>query len=355
MPSTKAEVQTPALLVDLAAMEHNLKTMSAFFRNRPAKLRPHFKNHRVLELAALQIEHGAIGITCARLWQAEKLVQSGITSILIANEIAGESELLRFADLSKQAPVVLAVDNPAVIKDMGRVARNANVDLHVVVDVDLGLRRCGVAPGAPAAALARQALEQGLKVRGIMGYEGHLQPLPPGPEKQQAVTQAMASLAHSATCMASAGIATEILSCGGSGDYSIAGNYPGVTEIQAGSYLLMDTWYAPYAPDFRLALSVLATVISKTPGERIVLDAGVKAISGERGLPSLKGREGMKLRALHAEHAPVDLVGPNVNSNVDVGDKLEISVHYHDGTIHLHNRMYGIRDNKVERIFQIEH
>ena len=148
------------------------------------------------------------------------------------------------------------------------------------------------------------------------------------------------------------GIAVEIVSCGGTGDYSITGSYSGVTEIQAGSYLLMDTGYAPYAPDFRPALTVLATVISKTPGERIVLDAGVKAISGERGLPSLKGIDGLKLKALHAEHAPVEIVGPGVN--VEVGDKLEVAVQYHDGTIHLHKCIYGIRDGRVERVFPIE-
>jgi D-serine deaminase-like pyridoxal phosphate-dependent protein len=352
-PSTKAEIATPALLVDLPTMEQNLKRMSAFFQSRPAKLRPHFKNHRVLELAALQMQHGAIGITCARVWQAERLLEAGIRRILIANEIAGEAELHRFADLAKEAPVILAVDNGAVVDDLGRIARNRKVALHVLVDVDLGLRRCGVAAGEAAVWLARRALEQGLKLCGIMGYEGHLQPLVPGAEKERVVDEAMQMLVGTARRFEQDGIAVEIVSCGGTGDYSIAGSYSGVTEIQAGSYLLMDTWYAPYAPDFRPALTVLATVISKTPGERIVLDAGVKAISGERGLPSLKGIDGLKLKALHAEHAPVEIVGPG--ANVEVGDKLEISVQYHDGTIHLHKCIYGIRDGRVERIFQIEH
>src|SRR5208283_4158442 len=152
-PSTKAEIPTPALLVDLAAMEQNLKAMSLFFANRPAKLRPHFKNHRVLELAARQMEYGAIGITCARLWQAERLVQAGVRNILIANEMVGEAELQRFADLAEEAPVVVAVDNCVVVEEMGRVARNRKVECHVVVDIDLGLKRCGVAPGEPALSL----------------------------------------------------------------------------------------------------------------------------------------------------------------------------------------------------------
>jgi len=333
-------------------MEQNLHRMAAFFQNRSAKLRPHFKNHRVLGLAKLQIQQGAIGITCARVWQAERLVEAGIPRVLIANEIAGEAELHRFADLAKEAPVILAVDNGRVVDDLGRIARNRNVDLHVLVDVDLGLKRCGVAPGEAALWLARRALEQGLKLRGIMGYEGHLQPIAPGLEKERVVGEAMQMLVGTAKSFAQDGIAVEIVSCGGTGDYSITGSYSGVTEIQAGSYLLMDTWYAPYAPDFRPALTVLATVISKTPGQRIVLDAGVKAISGERGLPSLKGIDGLKLKALHAEHAPVEIVGPG--GNVEVGDKLEVAVQYHDGTVHLHKCMYGIRDGRVECVFPIE-
>lgn len=347
------DVETPALLVDLNAMEQNLKTMAKFFCSQSAKLRPHFKNHRVLELAARQMEHGAIGITCARLWQAERLVNFGIRNVLIANEIAGESPLQRYVELSREAPVLIAVDNAAAVTDMARLARSRKADVSVLVDVDLGLKRCGVQPGEPAVSLARIVVEHGLRFRGIMGYEGHLQPLLPSPEKNAVVRQAMKSLVDTRKQIEAAGIPVEIVSCGGSGDYSIAGAYPGVTENQAGSYLLMDTWYAPFAPDFKVALSVLATVISKTPGERIVVDAGVKAISGERGLPSVKSVAGLKLKALHAEHAPIEILEPTVN--VEVGDKIEIAVQYHDGTIHLHDRMYGIRNGKVEQIFSIEH
>ncbi len=348
-----ADLETPALLVDLDAMEQNLQTMARFFRGRSAKLRPHFKNHRVLELARRQIEHGAAGVTCARLWQAQALVQAGIRDVLIANELAGETPLRRFVELSGEASVIVAVDNAAVVKEIGRLARDRRTNVNVVVDIDLGLKRCGAPPGEAAVALAKVAVEQGLKFRGVMGYEGHLQPLPPGPDKHHAVTQAMQSLLCTKQLIEAEGIPVEIVSCGGTGDYAISASYPGVTENQAGSYLLMDSWYAPFAPDFRQSLSVLATVISKTAGERIVVDAGVKAISGERGLPAVKGIAGLRLKALHAEHAPIEIVESGVT--VGVGDKIEISVHYHDGTIQLHSRMFGIRDGQVEQVFTIEH
>ena len=348
----KTDIETPALLVDLAVMERNLETMARFFCNRPAKLRPHFKNHRVLELAARQMEHGAIGITCARLWQAERLANFGIRDILIANEIAGDEPVARFVEISREVPVIVAVDNPKVVADMARCARNAKAGVNVVVDVDLGLKRCGAPPGEPAASLAKLVVASGLKFRGVMGYEGHLQPKPPGPEKQRLVAEAMQALVQTKELIESYGIPVGIVSCGGTGDYSIAGAFPGVTENQAGSYLLMDAWYAPVVSDFQVALSVLATVISKTAGERLVVDAGCKVISGERGLPSVKEISGLTVKALHAEHAPIEIHDPAVE--VEVGDKIEMVVQYHDGTVNLHRRMFGIRNGEVERVFTIE-
>lgn len=349
----RADIETPALLVDLDVMDRNLETMAHFFCNRAAKLRPHFKNHRVLELARRQVEYGAMGITCARLWQAERLAHFGIRDILIANEIAGDEPLARFAELSREAPVIVAVDNAKIVADMARCARNRKTELNVVVDVDLGLKRCGVPPGAPAAELAQLVVESGLKFRGLMGYEGHLQPHPPGPEKKRAVSEALQALVQTKVMIESYGIPVGIVSCGGTGDYTIAGAFPGVTENQAGSYLLMDTWYAPVVHDFHVALSVLATVISKTASERLVVDAGCKAISGERGLPSVKGISSLKVKALHAEHAPVEIQDPAVD--VEVGDKIELAVQYHDGTVNMHRCMYGIRNGTVEQVFTIEH
>jgi D-serine deaminase-like pyridoxal phosphate-dependent protein len=349
----KSQLETPALLVDLNAMEHNLKLMARFFENRKARLRPHFKNHRVLELASLQMQNGAIGITCANLWQAEKLVHHGIRNILIANEIAGEAAIRRYIALTREAPVMIAVDNASVVRELARLGGEHAKNIHVLVDIDLGLQRCGIAAGEPAVALARLIVDSGLRLRGIMGYEGHLQPLEPGPEKTNLVGDAIKKLAESKRDIEAAGMPVEIVSCSGTGDYTLATQYPAVTEVQAGSYLLMDTWYAPFAPQFQLSLSVLATVISKTPGERIVADAGVKALSGQRGLPVVKNFAGLHLRALHAEHSPIDIVDPTVN--VEVGDKIEIGVHYHDGTMQLHRRMYGTRDGMVEKIFEIEH
>lgn len=346
-------IDTPALLVDLDTMERNQRRMVELFAGKKVRVRPHFKNHRVLELADRQIASGAVGITCARLWQAERLIQHGIRNVLVANEIAGELMIRKFIELSRIAPVIVGVDNASTVDELARLASAERGSLNLVVDFDLGLRRCGVVDAATGLALARKIVDSGICFRGVMGYEGHLQPLPPGPEKERVVKEALATLVSGKELIERDGIPVEIVSCGGTGDCVIVSDFTGVTEAQPGSYLLMDSWYAPYAPDFSAALTVLATVISRTGNDRLVVDAGVKAISGERGLPSVAGFDGLKLKALHAEHAPIEILDEKLAPNV--GEKVQIRVQYHDGTVHLHRQMYGIRDGRVEQIFQIEH
>ena len=349
------DLETPALLLDLPVMEANLETMKQWLRTSPAKVRPHFKNHRVLALADEQIAAGATGITCARLWQAERLLKHGIRDVLIANEIAGPTMIRQFVELSRLAPVIVAVDCAEIIDQMAAAAGADRGLLNLVVDLDLGLKRCGVATPEAALELAKKVVSNGLRFRGLMGYEGHLQPQIPGPEKDRTVREALSKLIEAKKLVEAAGIPIENVSCGGTGDYTISGSYPGVTEVQAGSYMFMDAWYAPYAPDFHPALSVLCTVLSKTDGQRIVLDGGCKAISGERGLPSIVGGDGLRLKALHAEHAPIEIVDQESGKAIKVGDRLRVRVQYHDGTIQLHKKMFGVRGGAVDRVLTIEH
>jgi D-serine deaminase-like pyridoxal phosphate-dependent protein len=299
---TKQEIETPALVIDLEGMEANLERMAAFFRTVPAKLRPHFKNLKCSALAARQLKAGAIGITCATLPEAECLVQQGVRSVLLANEIVDPEKIRRFVELSRQADVIVCIDNEKIADDLARAGRNRQTPVSVLVDVDVGLNRCGVPPGEPAMRLARAALEKGLRFRGLMGYEGHLLRKLPGLEKEQAVAAAMDPLVETKICLEREGVPVEIVSGGGTGSYALSGRYPGVTEIQAGSYLLMDTDYRKCCTDFGLALTVFTSVISKTGGERIVVDAGLKTVSCERGIPTLKNLPGLTVRRLTAEH-----------------------------------------------------
>jgi D-serine deaminase-like pyridoxal phosphate-dependent protein len=348
----KSQIRTPALLLDMHVMEGNLKRMAAFFGEGPTRLRPHYKNHKCVALARRQLACGAIGITCATLGEAEALVQGGIQGILLANELAGAVKIERFAQLSRETDLIVAVDNERTIAALAAASARTKVQLSIVVDVDTGMGRCGVPPGEPALALAQLACAQGLRFRGLIGYEGHCIRMPPEPAKANAAQQAMDKLVSTANLIRSRGFSVEIVSAGGTGTYSISGRFPGVTEIQAGSYLLMDTDYQTVCGDFNLALSVLGTVISRAGNERMVLDIGLKEISGERGLPVLKNMDGARLRKLNAEHAIVDILDPNLP--VQVGDQLELWAHYSDATVNLHRQMFGIRDGQVDETFLFE-
>jgi D-serine deaminase-like pyridoxal phosphate-dependent protein len=348
------QITTPALLTDLDAMESNLQRMAGFFADKRCKLRPHFKNHKVPLFAWKQLRAGAIGITCATLREAEILVHHGVDSILIANEIAGEAKTARLAELSKLASVIVAIDNFNTVKDLGLAQRNCNSQIEVVVDIDIGLGRCGVAPGEAALELAKCALAEGLKFRGIMGYDGHFQVMPPSPERDQQVRFGSKSLVDSAALIQAAGIPVSIVSTGGTGTHAVSGEFPDITEIQAGSYLLMDTIYVNRGASFRRSLTVLATVISTRGSGHAVIDCGVKAISGERGLPTVKDKSGVSVTALHAEHGLLQLQADSQVS-LEVGQRIELWVLYSDATVNLHSALYGVRHGKVEEVFRIEH
>ena len=195
-------------------------------------------------------------------------------------------------------------------------------------------------------------LALGLRFRGLMAYEGHVLRKPPGPEKAEAVAAAMEPVRQTRICLEKAGVPVEIVSVGGTGSYSLSGRYPGVTEIQAGSYLLMDTDYQKCCADFSTALSVLTTVLSKTEGERIVTDSGLKALSCERGVPAVKNLPGLSTRRLTAEHGIIDIT--DRQAPVEVGDRIEMQVHYSDATVNLHDRIYGIRGGRVEEVLRVE-
>lgn len=349
---TRQEIETPALLADLDRMEANLERMALFFRQVPAKLRPHFKNHKCPDLAARQLYAGAVGITCATLREAECLVHHGIRSVLLANEIVDPAKIRRLVELARRADVIVCVDNEKVADELARAARNRHMQVSVLVDVDVGLHRCGVPPGEATVRLARTLVEKGLRFRGLMGYEGQVLRKPPGPEKEEAAAAAMGPLVETKAALEREGLHVEIVSAGGTGTYSISGRYPGVTEIQAGSYLLMDTDYQKCCTDFDPALTLLTTVISKTEGERIVVDAGLKALSCERGIPAIKDLPGLATRRLTAEHGIIDLQNPL--APVEVGDRIEMWVHYSDATVNLHERIYGIRKGLVEEILRVE-
>ncbi len=338
------ELETPALLIDLDAMETNLAKVSDYYRGRAVKARPHFKNHAVLALAQRQVAAGAIGMTVARVRHAEALAEHGVGSILVANEIVDEGSLRRLIEISRYAEIILSVDDEENVSQIARLAGDAKANINLVIDLEVGLGRCG-APLKEALSLARMARDFGLRVRGLMGYEGHLQKLPPTEQTQSLRSEVAELLTRTRRQLEDDGFTVDIVTLGGTGTYKAYQNYPSITEVQVGSYLLMDTFYQPFAPDFQLGLTVLTRVISHA-ADHIVLDAGLKAISSERGIPTVKDISGLRVTALHAEHAVLAVEDPSLR--VRSNDLLELWAHYSDATVHLHRVMYGVCRGGVE-------
>ena len=351
---SKEELDTPALLIDLPVMESNLNRMADFFRGREAKLRPHAKTHKCPIIAQKQIDLGAIGITCAKLGEAEALIEGGIQDILIANQIVGEHKVFRLTDLAQRANLVVAVDDPENVRALSQAASAAGVKIGVLVEVDIGMGRCGVSPGQAGRNLAEQVSRSpGLSFAGLMGYEGHLVFVPSLKERRERCREAIALLLETKGLIERAGLPVSIVSGGGTGTYAITGALSGITEVQAGSYLFMDTRYRGIEglEAFYFALTLMSTVISRPSERRAIIDAGMKAITHEFGLPMVKDRPGAKLTALAEEHGIIQFEEPE--SRLRVGDKIELIPSHGCTTINLHDSYYAIRKGLLEAIWPI--
>jgi D-serine deaminase-like pyridoxal phosphate-dependent protein len=349
----KEDIDTPALLIDLPAMERNIARMASFFADKQAKLRPHAKTHKCPIIAHKQLAAGnTVGITCAKLGEAEVLVEGGIKDILIANQIIGRQKIARLVALARHADVMVAVDNAANVDDLSAAAVAAGASLRVLVEVNIGMNRCGVEPGEPALALARRVAEaKGLRFTGLQGYEGHLVMHPDPDERRARALEAMQTLVAARRYIEDAGLPIAIVSGGGTGTYYVSGTVPGVDEIQAGSYVFMDTKYRSVGIDFECALTVLATVISRPNPLVAVTDAGAKVLTSEFGMPEAKGIDGVAGLRLSEEHGKMTFEA--ANSSLKVGDKIEFFVSHGCTTINLHDRYYGVRDARLEAVWDI--
>jgi D-serine deaminase-like pyridoxal phosphate-dependent protein len=301
------EIDTPTLLLDRAASDRNLAHMAAFFRDRPAKLRPHFKNHKCVTLARRQVAAGAIGMTCATLREAEVLVEHGFDDVLIANQVVGDAKTARLARLAKRAQIGVAVDHwdQAVAISHATVAAGAVVGL--LVEVDIGMGRCGVAPGAPAVELARRLTTlPGVSFAGLQAYEGHLVNVLDRAERAARAQAAMQQAVDTRRMIEAEGIAVSCVSGCSSATYDSTGVMEGIDEIQAGTYVTMDRQYKRLAPEFEIALSVLARVISRPASNKAVLDVGVKGAGSEFGVPAIRDYPDVEIsHFLSEEHVVV--------------------------------------------------
>lgn len=340
------ELDTPALLIDLDRLERNLETMQRELAVTACTLRPHFKSHRIGEIARMQAARGAGGFTCAKLAEAEALARLGLDDFLIANQVVGPHKWRRLAALAANNRVTVGVDDPAVAAETARAAHEHGAVVGVLVEVDTGMHRCGVPPGDPAVALARHCARlPGLELRGVMGYEGHTVHLPPG-RKEAECRAAVELLVGTAEAIRAAGLSCPIVSAGGTGSWYITSRLPGVTELQCGSYALMDLLFHQASGGvFEFACTVLATVISHPAPGRVVLDTGKKALHPDFGPPRVLDRPELTVTSLNSEHAL--LQASPAGSAPRVGERLRLVPGYVEGTTNLHAAAWAVRGDKV--------
>lgn len=351
--ASKWVLDTPALLVDLAIMEANIERMATACRKNGIRWRPHVKAIKVPAIAHMLLERGASGITCAKVSEAEVMAASGIKEILIANQIVGQQKIARLVNLRRRANVICAVDNASNVASLGAAARTHGVTLPVVIEVDMGIKRAGLVTPEACVALARLISHtEGLRFAGLMGWEGRAADIADHASKTKAVEAAVAGLMACVGAVREKGMAVDIVSCGGTGTYFASAAQPGVTEIQAGGGIFGDVHYDKhYGIAHPYALTILATVTSRPNPNRIIIDAGKKAMSGDTALPMPIGLEAMSSIRLSAEHATIELgIG---SSSPDVGDKIELVCGYSDTTVHLHDLMYGTRNGLIEAVWPI--
>jgi D-serine deaminase-like pyridoxal phosphate-dependent protein len=348
----RGEVTTPALLLDLDVAKRNIATMAERFRALPAELRPHIKVHKSPELALLQREAGAIGVACATVWEAQVMAEAGIEDVLVANQVVQNDKVTRLAAVAAEHRITVAVDDARNVDQLDRAAEAAGSELELLIEIDVGMERCGVRTKEEALPLADHiAGRRHVRLRGLQGYEGHCMLEPDRDVRLREARAANAKLVEAVDYLQEHGFASEIVSAGGTGTYFITGANPRITEVQAGSYTLMDCFHGNLVPGgFEVALTVLATVISRQ-GNTVVLDSGRKSVGIDFVLPPMVEHPEGEIRYYAEEHALFDFPG---TPPIDLGDRVEILAGYGPTTVNLYDVFHVVERNMVTDIWPVD-
>ncbi len=354
------EIPTPALLLDLDRFERNLTRMADHVRAAGKSLRPHAKTHRCPEIARRQVAAGALGVACAKLGEAEVMARAGVPGLLITTEVVSPGAIRRLTRLAGEAPdTMVVVDHPDNVRALARAAAEDGVTLNVLVDVHVGARRTGVEPGEPALALGRLvAAQPSLRLRGLQGYAGHCAHVMGWAARREASRAAMAPLMDTRARFLAAGLPVEIVAGGSTGTHDIDVELEGLTELQAGSYCVMDLDYRRIggrAGDaltaFEMALTVVATVVS-VAADRAMVDAGLKAFSTDKPFPpEAVERPGVAYGFAGDEHGRLTLTDPSRTPTL--GERIEFFPPHCDPTVNLYDRIWALRGEKVDAVWEI--
>jgi 3-hydroxy-D-aspartate aldolase len=347
------EVNTPALILDLDAFEKNLAALQKALAGTKVRVRAHAKTHKCPETARRQIAAGAIGMCCQKVSEAEALVEGGVEDVLISNEIVGAQKIARLAELSRHARIGVCVDNLENIPQLEK----SGARLDVYVELEVGMRRCGIAPGAPALELARSiARSSSLRFAGLQAYHGHAQHLRSMEERKSSIATAAKAVRETKALLEKSGIACPIVTGAGSGTFMFEVESGAWDEIQPGSYVFMDAdyarneWAAPL-PRFEHALFVLSTVMSRPAPQTAIVDAGLKASSVDSGMPTVWKRPGLTYSRASDEHGVIEISAGAAAPAL--GDKLPLVPGHCDPTVNLYDWYVCVRNGIVEALWPI--
>jgi D-serine deaminase-like pyridoxal phosphate-dependent protein len=359
-----AEVDTPALVIDLDAFERTLQRMADFAASAGVRLRAHAKTHKSPDIAARQIALGAVGVCCQKVSEAEVLVGGGVGDVLLTNEIAGAAKLARLAALARRARIGVCVDDEDNVQELEAAAAGAEARLDVLVEIDVGGRRCGATPGAPAARIAQRiAAFPHLAFAGLQAYHGSAQHVREAQERRALIAKAVAHVEETRRALAEVGLKPPRITGGGTGSYENEAASGVYDELQCGSYIFMDADYARNKREdggpfdaYDHALFVYATVMSKPTPDRAVVDAGLKAFSVDSGMPMPWRLPGAVYHRPSDEHGVLDLTA--CKQEVRRGGRVLLVPGHCDPTVNLHDWYVGVRglggrDPRVECVWPV--
>jgi D-serine deaminase-like pyridoxal phosphate-dependent protein len=353
-----AEVSTPAVVVDLDVLERNLDRMSSYCAAHGLGLRPHTKTHKTLEVARMQLERGARGLTVAKVGEAEVMAESRTGQILVAHPIVGEEKIRRLAALARKADILVALDSLAAADGLSRVAQESGCTIGVLVEFDSGSHRCGVAAGESCADLGKaiQALH-GVEVRGLMTYFGSV--WGDEQERRDEMARLSADVERTTNAFRRAGLPLEIVSAGSTPAAEMSHMVPGITEIRPGTYVYNDlnTYYQGACTLDDCAVRVITTVVSTCVPEQVIVDAGSKVFSSDllsagpkRGYGRIMEIEGASLKKLNEEHGFVEAADYGAFT---VGQVLSVIPNHVCTCINMHDEIHVARGGEVVGTWKI--
>ena len=350
------DLDTPALLLDLHAFEENMRTLQALAEQHGVSLRPHAKAHKCPEISLRQIALGADGICCQKVSEALPFVRAGVKDILISNEVVGVQKLSLLAHLAAEARVTVCVDHPEALAALSAALDAQQSFVDVLVEVDIGQKRCGVQTPGEAVALADQiARLPNVRFAGIQAYHGGIQHKRSFEQRQRAAEKGARLAAQYVQALRQAGHACEVVTGGGTGTAAFDAASGVFTELQPGSYAFMDGDYGAMEWGdlfvLRHALFLLGTVISTPTPDRAVLDVGLKSTTGESGLPQVAGRDGLRCTGLNDEHCL--LAADDAGARPALGERLRLIPAHCDPTFNLHDEVVGVRNGRVEAVWPV--